>query len=207
MTLSVCVCVCCCLARALSFCFGGGAHLLSLSLCFVLMMEWYDHYLFVFVMDGFVCVVTWRPCSLFLFWWWGTFSSFFNDDDGIIWSFSFLSWWWTALRVFLLAGRALYLFVLVVGHDLPLSLTLSLTLCFDDKMKCSSVCVLVKNSFFVFGHSVLFWWCTALLFARRPRGSSPHRVCLFVLVMYGFMCLALRPWGWAPHWVWWFCSL
>ena len=37
----VCVCVCCCLARALSlsFCFGGGAHLLSLSLCFVLMME------------------------------------------------------------------------------------------------------------------------------------------------------------------------
>ena len=67
---------------------------------------------FVLVMDGFACVVAWRPCSLF---------------------------------------------VLVVGHDLPLSLTLSLTLCFDDKMIYFSVCVLVKNSFFVFGHSVLFW--------------------------------------------------
>ena len=51
----------------------------------------------------------------------------------------------------------LSLFVLVVGHDLPLSLTLSLTLCFDDKMIYFSVCVLVKNSFFVFGHSLLFW--------------------------------------------------
>ena len=81
-----CVCVCCCLARALSlfvlvvgrifslslFCFDDGM-IRSFSFC---------------LSDGrlcvFVCVVTWRPCSLFLFWWWGTFSFFFNDDDGII---------------------------------------------------------------------------------------------------------------------------
>ena len=107
----VCVCVCCCLARALSLSLFWWWDASSLSLCFVLMMEWYDHSLFVLVMDGFVslCVSLLGGRALSFCFGGGTHSLFCFYDDGIIWSFSFLSWWWTALRVLLLGGRALSL--------------------------------------------------------------------------------------------------
>ena len=116
----LCVC-CCCLVRALShFVLVMVEHIFSLSLCFVLMMEWYDHSLFVLVMDGFVCVVTWRPCSLFLFWWWGTFS-FFLMMMMELYDHSLFCLGDGRLCVCYCLAVVLSLFVLVVGHDLPLS--------------------------------------------------------------------------------------